>query len=373
MAVGLPGIQGLTDNVDKKLQGEQKTHYSNVRAELPEGSNVEDVLDRIRIYRELIGKDETKEYVGIKGPTAAQVLDSLVCRAICETVSQGTSKGLKPHLILAQWLRALHTSRERPVEIFTANYDVLFEQAMESAGVPFFDGFVGAVAPFFVPESVEADETKASASTYPPKDWTRLWKIHGSVNWYMHRTAAGNVERISRLSGTEAKEGQELVVFPSREKYAESRKLPFIAYQDRLRKVLSAGECLVVLIGYAFSDEHLNEILFQGLRSNPRLALAAFIHSDLSEKMNHYGEMHRNLTLYGPDKACIGGQMANWGEPSRKRQETEAWPFWDEGAKRFVLGDFNSFASFLELFVGFSSSPLTNVNIKGADTEQSES
>jgi hypothetical protein len=59
MAVGLPGIQALTDNVDEKLQGEQKSHYRKVRAELPAGSNVEDVLDRIRIYRELIGKDET--------------------------------------------------------------------------------------------------------------------------------------------------------------------------------------------------------------------------------------------------------------------------------------------------------------------------
>jgi len=373
MAVGLPGIQALTNNVDEKLQGEQKNHYRKVRAELPAGSNVEDVLDRIRIYRELIGKDETKEYIGIKGPTAAQLLDSSVCRAICAAVSQGTAKGLKPHLILAQWLRALHTSRERPVEIFTANYDLLFEQAMEIAGVPFFDGFVGAVAPFFVPESVEADETKLSASAYPPKDWTRLWKIHGSVNWYMHRTATGDVERISRLSGTEAKEGQELVVFPSREKYAESRKLPFIAYQDRLRKILLSGECLVIVIGYAFSDEHLNEILFQGLRSNPRLALAAFIYSDLSEKVSHYGEMHRNLALYGPDKACIGGKIANWGEPNRKRQEPELWPFWDDDAKRFKLGDFNSFASFLELFVGFNSSRFTNVDGKAAETAQPES
>jgi hypothetical protein len=373
MAVGLPGIQALTDNVDEKLQGEQRTQYRKVRAELPAGSNVEDVLDRIRIYRELIGKDEAKEYVGIKGPKAAELLDASVCRAICVAVSKGTVKELKPHLILAQWLRALHTNREKPVEIFTANYDLLFEQAMEIAGVPFFDGFVGSVAPFFVPESVEADENKIGASAYPPKDWTRLWKIHGSVNWYMHRTASGDVERISRLSGTEAREGQELVVFPSREKYAESRKLPFIAYQDRLRKILSSGECLVIVIGYAFSDEHINEILFQGLRSNPRLAVAAFVHSDLSEKLNRYGEMHRNLTLYGPDKACAGGKLANWSEPNRKRQETESWPFWDEEAKRFKLGNFKSFASFLELFVGFNSPRITDVGIKADEPAQSES
>lgn len=32
------------------------------------------------------------------------------------------------------------TGREHPVEIFTTNYDLLFEQALERTHVPFFDG-----------------------------------------------------------------------------------------------------------------------------------------------------------------------------------------------------------------------------------------
>jgi hypothetical protein len=156
------------------------------------------------------------------------------------------------------------------------------------------------------------------------------------------------------LSGSESKAGEELLIFPSREKYTQSRKLPFVAFQDRLRKLLSTGECLVVAVGYSFSDEHLNDVVFQGLRSNPRLAITSLIHSDLSSKLIQYGEDHRNLTLCGPDKACVGGIVASWGEP-RKRKESEVWPFWDESSKRFTLGDFNSFASFLEVVIGFRS------------------
>jgi len=46
-----------------------------------------------------------------------------------------------PHRRFAKWL--LKTSRQSPVEIFTVNYDVLLECALEAERVPLFDGFVG--------------------------------------------------------------------------------------------------------------------------------------------------------------------------------------------------------------------------------------
>ena len=55
--------------------------------------------------------------------------------------------------------------------------------------------------------------------------------------------------------------------------------------------------------------------------------------------------------MYGPDRACIGGVVASWGEPSRKQEANEC--FWDEKIKQFTLGDFNSFTSFLEKYIGF--------------------
>lgn len=365
MAVGLPGIRGLTEMVLKKLAVPQGQQCKNIKSELKAEATIEDVLDRIRLYRELLEGSEEKEYAGIKGTAAARKLDAQVCQLICEAVSADPKKGFRSHLIFAQWLRALHSRREFPVEVFTTNYDLLLERAMEELGVPFFDGFVGSVAPFFVPESVEAEMTAALMS-YPPRDWTRLWKIHGSTNWYITRGAKSENERITRLSGTKPSGGQELVIFPSREKYTESRKLPFIAYQDRLRRLLSGGECLMLILGYNFSDDHLNEIIFQGLRSNPRLAVVATTHSDLPARLTQYATDHRNLTIYGPDKAAIGGIVGPWIEPSRQRRENENWPFWNEKGKRFTLGDFESFASFLELFIGFRLPALVKEDVSKA-------
>ncbi len=338
-----------------------------MKKRLAETSNVENVLASIRTIRELIGNSEGNEYNGLKGVTAAKQLDSAICRAIYEIVCGDPPKGLRPHLIFSHWLRTLHINRYCPVEIFTTNYDLMLEKAMEQAGVPFFDGFIGSVTPFFAPESVEAEEGKVNQSVYPPRAWTRLWKIHGSINWLICSTDGKS--RITRLSGPDPSAGDELMIFPSREKYTESRKLPFITFQDRFRKFLSGGESLLIIVGYSFSDEHINEIILQGLRSNPRLAIIALMFWDTNAKPDnpslvssdracHYAEENRNLTVFGPDKACIGGITACW-EPSVKRKDDEVWPFWDEDSKLFTLGNFDSFASYLESFIGLR----TNLNI----------
>jgi len=356
IAAGLPGIDTLTEQVSEKLLEPFKTQFAAIKAQLPDDANVEQALDRIRIYRELIGDSDEAEYEGIKGVDAGRELDAAICQAISDVVSVDPPNGLKSHLIFSQWLQTLHYNRDYPVEIFTINYDVLIEQAMESMGVPFFDGFVGSVSPFFIPEAVEAEikseRVNESSYSYPPRAWTRLWKLHGSINWQLQKDVTGKKERIRRFSGAGSNTGTELMIFPSREKYAQSRKLPFISLQDRLRKLVLTGESLVIIEGYSLSDQHLNEILFQGLRSNPRLAMIAFMYLPLSDEIIQYGQEHRKLTVYGPDKACVGGVVAPWGEP-KKKNERDDWPFWDEKSKNFTLGDFNCFAKFLEASIGF--------------------
>lgn len=361
MAVGLPGIDELTSSVAKRLGAKEKKSFEAVRAEMSGSPNIEAVLNRIRLCRELLAENANKTVDGLSAVTASE-LDVAICRAICDIVSVDPPKGLKTHAILAQWLHALHRHRERPVEIFTTNYDLLFERAMEDVGLPFFDGFVGAVAPFFAPESVEGDGTEQNASVHPPRCWTRLWKLHGSIGWQMRKDSLSGRARITRTGNCRPSDGDELIIFPSRDKYSDSRKLPFIAYQDRLRRFLMNGEALFVLLGYSFSDQHLNDIIFQGLRSNTRLAVCAFMHGvktkgkdalSLPEDVVGYGTAHRNLSIFGPDRAVIGGVVGAWCEPSRKPKAGDEWPFWHDIEKRFTLGDFTAMTGFLERFIGF--------------------
>ena len=361
MAVGLPGIVALTAQVGTKLSAAQKAQFAAVGAELGSDATVETILDRVRLYRELIGTDGSKTFAKIKGGYQASELDAAICQAISEFVSVAPPHGLTPHLTFAQWLRALHSRRAWPVEMFTTNYDVHFEQAMEATSVPFFDGFIGSVAPFFASECVEAEGLKNDTHVYPCRAWSRFWKLHGSVNWHINKGAGK--DQITRLSTLQHKPGQELAIFPSREKYADSRKLPFLCLQDRFRRFLASGDRLLIVAGYSFSDQHLNEIIFQALRANPHLAVTALVFGLpdssasgrflLPDNIAAFGVDHRNLTILGPNRACIGGIIAPWEEPPAGDIDA----FWDTGNNSFPLGDFTAFARFLERFIGFRAVP----------------
>lgn len=360
MAVNLPGIDELTSKVYSNLDPTNKTIFDSIKKSVPDTPNIEKILDKVRLCCELFEDDEHGEYYGIKGGTIAKNLDAQICRTIRDIIQKTDKKDAIPHKIFSQWLKALHSSRISPVEIFTLNYDLIIEEAMEEMGVPFFDGFIGSSRPFFAPESVEIELGEANNLFYPPIGWTRLWKLHGSINWYSIQKGSETI--ISRNSFQNDGEREELMIFPSREKYSQSRKLPFLTYQDRLRKFLAKGETLLIICGYSFSDQHINEILFQGLRSNPRLSVIALVYGDkvgeenrrsTSEITIEYGKKFRNLTILGPDKVCVGGIVEKWEPISSEGKEDEISKYWD--GYNFTLGDFTSFTSFIEYFFRRSS------------------
>ncbi len=184
MAVGFPGIDELTRMVEANLEEPYKGKFKEIQTELGAEADVEVVLDRIRIYCELIGDDVEKIYSCLKG-TEAKELNNAVCREICKIFWENPRDGIYPHMVLAQWLGALRNNRDWPVEIFTTNYDLLFERALETFGIPFFDGFIGSVNPFLVPESIELEQGTRINPVTPPRGWTRLWKVHGSISWHL--------------------------------------------------------------------------------------------------------------------------------------------------------------------------------------------
>jgi hypothetical protein len=64
---------------------------------LSEESDIESILNRVRIYRELIGDSEDLEYKGIKGSKFARDFDSAICSLICDIVGSNSSNEPDPH------------------------------------------------------------------------------------------------------------------------------------------------------------------------------------------------------------------------------------------------------------------------------------
>jgi hypothetical protein len=358
ISAGLSGMSLLTEEVYKKLPEEFKDTF--IRFKEKASNNIEQILNRVSLYRELIGENEDLEYEGIKGKTELLKFEFHLYSAIFDLMGNEESLILDSHYIFCKWLRVLHLNRNWPVEIFTPNYDVLIEKALEDSQVPYFDGFIGSLSPFFLPEAIRAKSNEVSINEYPPKSWTRLWKIHGSINWRIIYDNDTNTRRIIRVPNKNLEMGDEMMIYPSLEKYEQSRKLPFICLQDQLRDFLSHDECLFIIIGYSFSDQHLNEILFQGLRSNSRLTIISLIYGEkgeeldqlkLPEKFIQFGKQYRNHTILGPDKGIIGGKVVEW-EINKNGEENNNGSFWDANTGILRLGDFKYFCNLIEKIIG---------------------
>lgn len=355
MAIGLPGIHDLTAGVRTRLEEPFSKLYEALRTQQAENATVENVLTRVRLCREIASAGTTDalsqarlcDLPGLDCVSGC-ILDQKICRSICDIVSTDPREGLTPHLTFGCWLRQV--ARDYPVEIFTTNYDLLVERAFEQTGVCFFDGFVGSVAPFFAPECVEADGSKGTEAVFPPRAWVRLWKLHGSVGWRLLNDSGTGVPRIARFAAPQVAEGDEIMIFPSRDKYVDSRKLPFLSYQDRFRRFLSTGEVLLVVLGYSFGDEHINEVLFQALRANTRLAITALLFEPASEALLTHATTHKNLSLYDPDSACVGGVLTRWVPPTGQPAGSIWQHCWDQAQGKFTLGDFRAFCRYLEMF-----------------------
>jgi hypothetical protein len=357
-ALKIPNIATLTTEIEKRLKGDHSKHYGIIRDSLkpsvtPSGRsvNIEDILNHTRRIREITNDQAAQDFLTVSGE-AAKNLDKEICTQIYRIISESEEKAdLSSPRKFFGWLDTLNRAYSK--EIFTTNYDLIIEKSLEANQVPYFDGFVGSYEPFFWQESVEQSAGKDDIT----RNWIRLWKIHGSLNWFWKQSATDRTEKIIRVGKFDNKTaaGQELVIYPSKEKYDSSRKQPFVAYFDRLKSSLLGGELLFFFCGYSFSDQHINDIIFNSLRQNNRLYCVVFCFQDAEVEALHKltGGSFMNLSVFGPKKAMVAGNLKNWEfiEPDAKDGEKYEY-YWDKKTSALKLGDFNELVSFLVAYSG---------------------
>jgi hypothetical protein len=212
-------------------------------------SNIEEFLGHVRSLSEVA----KKVAIGGLDKDTLGALDSEMCNAVVELSEAKLPNSTTSYHHLASWIRG--TPRLIPIELFTTNYDLLLEQALEDMSVPYFDGFIGARAAFFDPYAIESEEGKL-----PPR-WARLWKLHGSINWWSQSTSQAAVV----VRSTKDKAGVCRLIHPSHLKYDESRKMPYLAMMDRLKAFLAKARAVLIICGYSFRDVHINSLISQAL------------------------------------------------------------------------------------------------------------
>lgn len=324
-ACGLPDVQTLQNFIESDLPPAMRDEFA---AQL-RGRNLEQALSRIRRISSLLA-DSDGAVDGLSGVAAAE-LDSAICRALVARLTT-SEVDLGPVLRFAWW--AGQADYALPVELFTVNYDLLLETALERVGVPYFDGFIGSVRSRFRNELVEAGPEEARE--WLPSFLVRLWKLHGSVNWQWDEGKRVEVVRL----GVPVADGSPAAIYPSDAKYDESRRVPFVVLQDRFRRALQTPESLVLIAGYSWGDEHLNELLFDAAQRRPRSEFVSFSFGDLPDELATKAEVLPNLQAVGRTEAVLAGVRAAWSDHADTIPDV-----WAD--KACLLGDFRHLAAFL--------------------------
>ena len=360
----IPAVVELTKRVAEGLQASDKatgatsTFKANWDSLCEEckpadgkAPTVEDVLTELRT---LANRRGNAEILGMTKKVLSD-LDDKICDLIAIEMRKPLPEYRTSYNRFASWIGGVH--RDFPAEIFTPNYDLLFEQALEQHPLPHFDGFVGSREPWFDLASIEHDAI--------PARWTRLWKLHGSINWEKseENVNGAKVTRVVRVSH-EAAAGK-VMIFPSHLKYDQSRRMPYLAMLDRLRAFFRGRDApRLIVCGYSFLDDHLNEVLLDGLLGNRNAQCFALMYSKLEDhpKVVDYAVKQGNLTVLAKDGAVIGTRAGRYRVGTSGGEEHTPWLYEEavtatgpvEMSPQCRLGDFHYFGLFLEQLCGGS-------------------
>lgn len=321
----IPNIAGLEVIVLNELSLEQKEVYSQIKASFSD-SNLEKVLSRVRMLAEVMGNGTAFGFT----VTDFSELSEAICNSIRVVVSQDLPDGANPYSELVSWINGIN--RKYAVEIFTTNYDLLLENALERSRTPYFDGFSGSKSAFFDPSSI-------SKNDLPPR-WVRLWKLHGSIGWETNKK--GEIVRMPNSTNAN-------MVYPSHIKYDQTQAAPFSSLFERLKSFVLEPDALILSTGFSFADAHISSRLLECLMANPTAALFAFQFNDLAMEKPAVELALKcpGVSVFCSDGAVINGVEAKWkiGTPPTKNWHEIRSEYYQ--SNKFLLGDFKRFARFL--------------------------
>lgn len=368
----VPAIGKMTSEIEDDLSKTEKyqTAIIDIKKEIEQDGSkytIETLLTKLELKRQVVGSGcingLTKNDLENLIKDIKQKIHGIV--SVEGNIIQIIKANNFIHSTFAEWIGK--ADRKNGVEIFTTNYDYLFEIALEDKSVPYYDGFSGSYKPFFDGESV-------NDMSFLPKQ-TKLWKIHGSLGWYWDE----DYNRIVRKTASSS--DNDIMIFPSTLKYDQSRKQPYTALGDRLTNFIKQDDSILIICGYSFGDEHINERIISALDSNQLSHVYVLFYDKyyedkvkkfsftLDSDVAKIALAHSKLSVFASRAAVIGGVYGQWKlkrEPDKDdslsidlyfdedacaNEEDEIGKsikqIW-EGGGELTLPDFTKFVGFLQ-------------------------
>lgn len=183
--------------------------------------------------------------------------------------------------------------------VFTTNYDHFSELAMDRLGIPYANGFSGVVERRFNPAIFRyalAEQLDVTSRKWTAVDaFVYLCKLHGSVTWTEDDHGLFPIKEVWPPESS-----NQMLIYPTPAKQNSSLGSPYADLFREFQSRIVREQSVLITAGYAFGDEHLNNIIYQAL-TIPTFRLVIFAAPDTE------GEIAKLRALRDPRIWIIGG------------------------------------------------------------------
>lgn len=253
---------------------------------------------------------QEKEAEGIKvAEIITQARNFLLEKCLNETNRTSKEDNDLVELYKSFYRKLLYRNSNLPKpNIFTTNYDLYNEIALDKLGIHYVNGFSGGIKKYFNPTIFNyalAEKMDLSQSKWSVIDnFVYLYKIHGSLNWVQadEDSKLFRVREIQETSYANLQKQEVIMIHPTPLKQNASMGSPYSDLFREFQKKLMQNNNVLITLGYSFNDEHINNLIYQAF-TIPSFRLIVLGDNSASE------EIAKLQSLDDPRIWIIGGEL----------------------------------------------------------------
>ena len=175
------------------------------------------------------------------------------------------------------YMKTVCKGRKSPINVFTTNYDLYNEQALDSLSFPYNNGFIGTYSRAFNPASYKyayVEDMNLSKDVWERvPNFYNLYKIHGSISWLKRNN------QIYETDINHIDEEDTVMIYPTPLKDRTTLMTPYSDLFRAFETSLLRKNSVLITLGYSFADDHINRLILNAL-AIPTFRLVVFGESE---------------------------------------------------------------------------------------------
>lgn len=233
--------------------------------------NIEDFLSFTILYEKLNGEIIDED----DGKNLRIKLENKIATA-CRLDLDETNNH---HQDFVRKLTARKPSEPR-LQLYTTNYDTLFEQAARRMNYVIIDGFSLSYPRIFNGINFDFDvvfreHTRIKQEENFVPNVFQLFKLHGSIDW--EKNTNGQILQKEKCDNP-------CIIYPASEKYESSYEQPYFEMMSHFQQTLRKENTLLIVVGFGFKDKHIQNVIKEASLQNHNLHILIVCYGQIEKE-----------------------------------------------------------------------------------------